>query len=335
MGCGASVVPPATDEQKVEMMQFALKEMMLAIGTHAITNGKDIKVPAPLDQVGKIRAFVESTRAAAKDAKAKGGSAGDGAAADLAAKAGALGGIGGGMGAMLGKVAAAADSGMAVVGDAAGSAAEATLNVVADAVEKAIQSLDDAFAKVGVEVADAKIDDIIAVYKAIINEKKVDSPQSLVRGASPHSQVEADACPKDAASNYITDKAKGDLVDKMLPVTKEVVQNSTACKSWKQVIDSYNAANEKLGSLGEVGAKLKQDAIDLDIERYIVEQIVVGYHGLMVTKEASVRANPATAAVPEKATTFARCWGAPDNGVVIVYSAFTATHYQDFKLANK
>jgi len=333
MGCGASVVPPATDEQKEEMMQFALKEMMLAIGTHAITNGKDVKVPAPLDQVGKIRAFVESTRAAAKDAKAKGDSAGDGAAADLvAAKAGALGGM---MGGMMGKVAAAADSAMDVVGDAAGSAAESALNAVADAVEKAIQSLDDAFAKVGVEVAGAKIDDIIAVYKGIINEKKVDSPQSFVRGVSPHSQAEADACPKDAASTYITDKAKGDLVDKMLPVTKEVVQNSTACKSWKQVIDSYNAANEKLGSLGEVGAKLKQDPIDLDIERYIVEQIVVGYHGLMVTKEASVRANPATAAVPEKATTFARCWGAPDNGVVIVYGAFTATHYQDFKLANK
>jgi len=333
MGCGASVVPPATDEQKVEMMQFALKEMMLAIGTHAITNGKDVKVPAPLDQVGKIRAFVESTRAAAKDAKAKGDSAGDGAAADLvAAKAGALGGM---MGGMMGKVAAAADSAMDVVGDAAGSAAEAALNAVADAVEKAIQSLDDAFAKVGVEVAGAKIDDIIAVYKGIINEKKVDSPQTLVRGASPHSQVEADACPKDAASNYITDKAKGDLVDKMLPVTKDVVQNSTACKSWKQVIDSYNAANEKIGSLGDVGAKLKQDPIDLDIERYIVEQIVVGYHGLMVTKEASVRADPATAAVPEHTTTFARCWGAPDNGVVIVYGAFTATHYQDFKLANK
>jgi len=198
MGCGASAQPvPATDEQKVEMMQFAVKEMMITIGTHAITNGKDVNVKAPLDQVGKIREFVTSTRTAAAESKEKmagGDGKAAGAAAAVAEKAG--GGMMGGMMGGLAKVAAVADQGLDAAGNAAGGAVEAALNGFADAIDAGIKSLDDAFDKVGDEVTAAKADDIIAVYKAVINDRKIDSPQTLVRGAAPHGKAEADACAK-------------------------------------------------------------------------------------------------------------------------------------------
>jgi len=334
MGCGASAQPvPATDEQKIEMMQFAVKEMMITIGTHAITNGKDVNVKAPLDQVGKIREFVTSTRAAAaeyKDKMAGGDGKAAGAAAAVAEKAG--GGMMGGMMGGLAKVAAVADQGLDAAGNAAGGAVEAALNGFADAINAGIQSLDDAFDIVGDQVTAAKADDIIAVYKAVINDRKIDSPQTLVRGAAPHGKAEADACAKNAVSAYIADKAKDEMVEKMLPVCKEAVQASTACKSWKQVIDSYNKANEKLGSL-EITAKFKQDPITLDIDKYIVEQIVLGYRDLMATKEDAFRKAPETATVPNNPTTFARCWNITVSG--IVYEEFKKNHYDDFKMAGK
>lgn len=334
MGCGGSQPVPATDVQKTEMMNLALKEMMLAIGTHAINSGKEVKVPAPLDQVGKIRDFVTNIRKAAtesKDKMAGGDGKAAGAAAAVAEKAG--GGMMGGMMGGLAKVAAVADQGLDAAGNAAGSAAQVALNGVADAIDAGIQSLDGAFAKVGEEVAGAKIDDIIAVFKAVINDRKIDVPQTVVRGAAPHGRAEATACAKDAASGYITDQAKGELVEKMLPVCKDAVAGSAACISWKKVIESYNAANEKLGSLGEYGQKFKQEPITLDIDKYIVEQIVLGYRALMATKEDELRKAPQTATVPNNATTFERCWNVSSAG--IAYADFTKNHYDDFKIAGK
>merc|ERR1719162_2466214 len=99
MGCGASVVPSATDEQKVEMMNFALKEMMIDIGTTAITKGKEVKVKAPLEKVGKIREFVVKVREAGTKANA---SLSGGAPASVEKAAGG-GGLMGGMAAMASK----------------------------------------------------------------------------------------------------------------------------------------------------------------------------------------------------------------------------------------
>lgn len=332
MGCGASVVPPATDEEKVEMMTFALKEMMLDVGTHAITNGAQVQVPAPLDQCGKIRESVQKIKDAAAAAKEKlsGGGGGAAAAADKAAAAGgALGGMfGGGMA----KMAAAVDSGMDAAGSAAGAGIETALNAAADTIQKGIDKLDDDFAKVGQEVAGAKVDDIIAVYKSIINDRKVDTPQVFVRGVAPHSPSEAAACAKDAVSGYIADNARQELVDKMLPVCMEAVQGSSACKSWKALIDAYNAANEKIGSLGEAGQKFKQEPITLEIERYIVEQVVLGYRTLMATKETANRANPKSVTVPKNPTTFERCWDVSSTG--IAYGDFKKNHFQDYKFNN-
>lgn len=331
MGCGASASVPATDEQKAELMTFALKEMMIAIGTHAITNGKEVKVKAPDSQIGGIREFVTKTRAAATEAKASlagGGGGAEAAAAAVAAKAGG----GGMMGSMMGglaKAAEVADKAKDAAGGAVGAGVEATLNGLADTVQAGIDKMDGAFAKVGEEVAGAKVDDIIAVYKAVINGRKVDGPQALVRGAAPHGPEEAAACAKDAVSAYISDNAKKDLVDKMLPVCKAEVEASTACKTWKQLIESYNAANEKLGSLGEIGAKVKQEPITLDIETYIVEQIVLGYRELMATKEDATRKDPKTATVPTCPTTFERCWDVSPNG--INYADFKSNHFVDFK----
>jgi len=204
---------------------------------------------------------------------------------------------------------------------------------LAKAAEVADKAKDGAFAKVGEEVAGAKVDAIIAVYREVINGGLNAQSEVLVRGAAPHGPEEAAACAKDAVSAYISDNAKKDLVDKMLPVCKAEVEASTACKTWKQLIESYNTANEKLGSLGEIGAKVKQEPITLDVETYIVEQIVLGYRELMATKEAAIRKDPKTATVPEHQiqypTTFERCWDVSPNG--INYADFKSNHFVDFK----
>jgi len=331
MGCGASVPVPATDEQKREMMGFALKEMMIAVGTHAITNGKSVTVKAPLDELGNIRTFVENTRKAGVDANqamSQGGHA-SGAAAALAEKAG--GGMMGGMMGGLAKAAAVADQGLDKAADAGGSAAQATANAAADAMQKVIDELDAAFAKAGAEVTEAKCDAIIDVFKSVINDKAIADPQIYVRGASPHGPEEAAQCAKDAVSGYIIENAKTDMVTKMTPVCQEAVQASTACKTWKKLIDSYNSANEKLGTLGDIGKKVQQDEIKLDIETYIVEQIVLGYRELMATREGSARGDPKTVTVPKNTTTFVRCWDITSQSA-IHYADFKKNHYDDFHM---
>lgn len=321
MGCGASVVPPATQEQKVAMMTFALKEMMIDIGTTAIVKGEEVKVKAPLEQLGKIREFVPKLQGAAAEAKEKMSGAGGGASAAAA-------NIGGGMGSMLGKVAGAVDKAADAAGSAAGSAMEAALNALAGAIQSGIDTVDKDFENVGKEVAGAKVNEITAVYKSCINDITVLNPEVLVRGASPHGPDEAKACAKDAVSQYLTSVAKADLIKAMYPACKEAVEGSTAAKTWKKIVESYNQANEKIGSMGEMGAKFKQDPITFDVDQYIVEQIVLGYKDFMAAKEAPNRANPKTVTVPKNPTTFVRCWDIGEGG--IAYGEFKKNHYDDF-----
>lgn len=225
------------------------------------------------------------------------------------------------MGAMLAgglsKAGAMADKAMDAAGGALGAGIEAALVAAADAIQKGIDNLDNDFAAVGKEVAEKKADDIIKTYKDVINERPISSPQNLMSG-----------CAQDAVSGYITDNAKADLVDKFLPVCQTAVQESAACKSWKKLIDAYNSANEQIGNMGDAGAKFKQEPITLDIERYIVEQIILGYRALMAKKEADNRATPASVTVPKNPTTFVLCWSGDG-------TQLTKSNYSDFKYHNK
>lgn len=328
MGCGASVAPVATPEQKVEMMSMALKEMMIHVGTTAISNGEKVAVKSPLEHVGKIRESVDKIKKAAAASK-EALSGGDGKAAAAAAKVPGAGAMGGMMGGFAAKAGAMVDQGLDVAGAAAGSAAETVLNGLATAIETGIDKLDGEFAKVGQEVAKAHVDDIIAAFKTAINDRKISDPQTYIRGAVPHGREQAAACAKDAVSQDITDNTKTELIAKMSEVCKKEVQDCTACKSWKALIDSYNKANETIGTLGEKAKQFQQEPITLDIEQYIVEQVVLGYHALMAEQEAASRAAPNMVTVPNHATTFVLCWDVSDNGVA--YDAIMGTHYNDFK----
>lgn len=330
MGCGASVVPAATEEQKKEMMTFALKEMMIDIGTTAITKGAEVKVKAPLDHVGKIREFVKKTREAGTKAKESMSSAGG--AEDKAKEVAKSGGMMAGVAAMGAGAAKALDKGLAAAGGAAGEVAEKALNACADGMQAGIDKLDEEFAAVGKEVTEKKKDDIIEAYKGAINDKTIEQPQVLVRGANPHGPKEAGECAKDAASAYITNEAKSELVEKLGKACGDAVKESAACKGWKAVIDNYNKANEELGKV-EALKSFKQDPIELDIEKYIVEQIILGYKSLMATKELANRANPKSVAVPKNPTTFEICWNIGEGG--IPYGEFKKNHYDDFKFNNK
>lgn len=306
-------------------MAFALKEMMIAIGTYAITNGKEIKVKAPAD---KLREFVDKLRKAAKDAAPKEGEA---AEADKKPAGGMFGGLAGavpgGAGAALAAAGAVAGSALEAGKAAAQQGVAAAINAFADGVDTGVQKLDGEFAKVGDEVTTAKGDVIIETYKAIINKKTVDKPVIFIRGADPHGQAEAQAVAKDMVSKYITDNSKAELIDEMLKATKEAVSKTAAVTAWKSAIDKFNEANNKLGEMGEIAAKCKQEPITLDIEKYIVEQIVAGYHDLMANQEVALRAAPNSVSGCPKATTFERCWKIDD----IDYNAFKALHFADFQ----
>jgi len=301
--------------------------MMIAIGTYAITNGKDINVKAPAD---KLREFVEKLRKAATDAAPKEGDAA-GAEKKTGGGLGGFGGLGnalpGGAGAALAAAGAAAGSALEAGKDMAQKGAAAAITALADGIDTGLKKIDGEFDKVGDEVTAAKADVIIETYKTIINKKVVDKPVIYIRGADPHGKDEAEKVAKDAVSRYITDNSKGELIDEMLKATKEAVSGTAAVKAWKTLIDSYNSANDQLGKLGDIGAKCKQDPITLDIEKYIVEQIVAGYHDLMAKQELVLRGDPKKASGCPKPTTFERCWNIND----IDYNAFKALHYADFQ----
>lgn len=321
MGCGASVPSLATEDQKKEMMQWALKEMMIAIGTHAISNGKDVKVKAPAD---KLREFVAKLRKAAEDAAPK---EGEPAGAEKKTGGGMLGAFGGGaLGAGLNAAAGAAAGALEAGKDLAQQGVSKAITGAADGIDTGLAKMDAEFEKVGNDVTNEKGDVMIETYKKIINEKTVDNPVTYIWGKEPHGLDERKAVAKDAVSRYITDNTKAELIDKMLDATKDAVKETGAVKAWKKAIDSFNDANTQLGNMGDIGAKLKQEPITLDIERYIVEQIVTGYHDLMAKQEEALRSNPSSVSGCPKPTTFERCWSP-----AIEYNAFKANHYADFQ----
>merc|ERR1719162_2425700 len=113
-------------------MTFALKEMMIDIGTTAIMKGEEVKVAAPVDQLGKVRESVQKFKDAGAAAK-ESLSGGAGAANKAAAAGGAFGGM---MGGAIAKAGALADQAADAAGSAAGAGIEAALNALAETIQK-------------------------------------------------------------------------------------------------------------------------------------------------------------------------------------------------------
>eukprot|EP00929_Paragymnodinium_shiwhaense_P033968 TRINITY_DN18545_c0_g1_i1.p1 TRINITY_DN18545_c0_g1~~TRINITY_DN18545_c0_g1_i1.p1 ORF type:complete len:346 (-),score=140.27 TRINITY_DN18545_c0_g1_i1:186-1223(-) len=333
MGCGASVPAPATKEQKEKMCGIACKLMMVAcvehvINTEIIANkSKDICIDPP-PEAQQLQAISKECRSAAAEAKGKMAEAGadmksgaDGAGVAVAGAAAGMFGMG--AAAALGSAAsavagaAAAAGGMAAAG--AGAAIEVGFTLVADGLDTAIGPVEKDFNEVAQQLVENKKADILKVYNETIHGAVFSSALTLVRGQAPHGPKEYEAAPTNAVTNGFSQASADKLATALSgAAVGDFVKESKAVKAWKSAIEKYNAANEKLG---EINATLKGKPIELDIEVYIVKQVIEKLTTMMAAQEALIRKAPAGKS-KQRAQTFELCYSGEEINI---------KHYQEFE----
>lgn len=315
MGCGASV-KQVTDEQKDAMSIDACKRMMSVCANHVVRNTpKDVTVPAPADQVKSIKDNEAALRNASLTVK---GDMQDGAKAGADAAKGMAAGLGGAVGGMLSKAADVAGQAANAVAGAGGDVAAKVFSDAADGLKNALEKVDAEFGKVGDIVVVKNADKIMEVYQKVIDECIFNKAFELCRGEAPFGQAEYDACASDRVTKCFNGASASLLEAPLLAAVQDNLSSSSLVESWDSTIGKFNAANAELGK-NELTKQFQTTPIELDIKKYIVQQIIISLGELMGKQEAAHRKNPAAVA-------------SDDETFCIIFSGATVmpTHYSAF-----
>lgn len=313
------MAPKATAAQKEEMFHWACKEMLILSGEHAIRQTETMQIKAPVQEVGKFEEFIAELRKAGTGLRDKFNA---GASAGEEKKEEKSSGI-------MGKMAGLASSAAAMAADGIGAVSEKAILGLADAMTAALDSLHKSFSGVASQVALDKREKIIEIYMTNIHGEQIANPVQHVRGVLPHGPDQHRQVDAQALSRFFMAKpgVKGKLEQQMMEIVAAEVEKCTATRAWKTLIDTYNSTNEKLGGLGDLGKALQGKPIQLDIEKYIVEQIVLETGRLMGVKEAELRNKPESV---KKPMTFALCYGPLADAAYVNYDAIAETSYRVF-----
>lgn len=297
---------PASAPELKRMCETTCKEMMKITARDALGDSTKITIKAPTDALANMRKSATEMRAMGESVKAD--------TKDVAAQAGEK--AGGMFGSVIGGLAAKAAD---VVGGVVGAGSNLVLGGMADAIDAAINKLDGEFSGVATELLEKKKDQVIAAYHKVTSGWQITANAvELCRGKEPWDEAAYNNCPTDSiAKNFMAASSKL-IYDAMLPEVQEEINKSKVVKAWDATIESINAANEKVNEL--LGAEKKVDVVKLDINVYIVEQLVEQIGVLMGEQEAAVRKAPEGKAATCQAT------------FVAIFSPMTVTKkvYVDF-----
>lgn len=329
MGCGASAQPtPATEAHALEMCDVAARDMEILCVTHAmsgISEGKlkvAVRTPPCVDS---WRETVKELREKANQLK-EDGAAGTGNKAAGAAAAVATGGA---LGGMLSKIGTAADSLADAAANVAGSGAAMGVDAVADTLEKAIDTLQGPFEKVGKEVIDESYTDMLAAFSEFITKYKFAHSLNLIRGGTPYEDEQYRAANKRGISQALVKSAANDIVAKVLPTTETAIKKSTALSAWNKMIETNKSvcgtitsladSHSSLSGLKDLIAKLEATT---NMPEHITTEIVLVICEHMGAREEEIRNDSSTCATNSK----------KDATFKVVFSGqkIMESHYKEF-----
>jgi len=282
MGCGASAKGPPrplNEEEKNAVCQIACKEMEVITATHATKSFDQIQIKPP-DVVNQFRDNATRCRAAGAEAKDK---IADATCGDVAGDIGKKVASGGFLGSMVGAAAAVADKAIDVGAAGAGAAINGALCLLADGMDKAVDAIQKPFTEVGRDIIKAKEKEVTDIFIAYINGWDFPNAFNLVRGGQ-----------ADAISVALTVAMVQPLAKQLLPIVQAEIDKHAVTKAWDVAIEQTNSMIKTMQEkVPDMMDKYGPKPIELDINIYIVTEVIQQLAVIMGTKEAEVRKDPA------------------------------------------
>jgi len=237
---------------------------------------------------------------------------------------------GGALGNMLGGLASKADGAMDSVSNMAGGTAAMGVDAAADMLEKAIQTLEAPFEKVGKDVICESYTAFLATFSDYINNYKFANSLKLVRGEAPHEAAQYEEVKKRGITEALVRASASDIVSKVYPTCEESIKNSALVRAWDIMLDTNKSVCEQINKLANMssalsGLKSLTEMLEAttDIPQHICMEIVLVLCDHMGAKEESLRFDSSgTSTHSKKDATFS---------VVFSGLKMLESHYNDFK----
>jgi hypothetical protein len=306
MGCGACLA--ITEQQKNDMFMEGAKQMMkqALVQAYHKREKNSLEIDAPTEQMASIRKMAEALHKWSDEAKAKVDALGDKVEDKLDSMADSVGDaaekIGGGMmgslvGGLASGVSAVAGKATDIAASGTGFLVEKGLLATALALDAAIKAIDDPFKIVGNDIFDCKKSELITGYCEIIEDERVriNDAVQCVRGAAPYGPSEYAKCQPDKCVRTMQKQVTVEMQKKLHTIVQGEIDNHLVTKVWDKLIETYNAANAEIKKIEDKYAMLKGisgEPFKLDINEYIVNQVIIKFYVLMANEEARIRQNP-------------------------------------------
>jgi len=306
MGCGACLA--ITEQQKNDMFMEAAKQMMkqaLVQAYHA-REKNSLAIEAPTEQMESIRKMADALHKWSDEAKAKLDALGDKVEDKLDSMADSVGEaaekIGGGMmgslvGGLASGVSAVAGKATDIAASGTGFLVEKGLLATALALDAAIKAIDDPFKAVGNDIFDAKKTELITGYCEIIEDDRIriNDAVQFVRGQAPYGPTEYANCQSDKCVRLMQKQVTAEMQKKLHTIVQGEIDKHIVTKVWDKLIETYNAANAEIKKIEDKYTMLKGisgEPFKLDINEYIVNQVIIQFYILMAAQEARIRKSP-------------------------------------------
>lgn len=289
---------PCTPEQVAELSNVVVKEMMVLVVKPSVETPADIVVPPPKMIADlKIKSAGYRTYGDPKVLEGEGEATEEpeGAAEGEPEKKGMFAG-------MKDKAANAAGAAADAAGGAKDAVVKAGLNTIADGLDGAVDKVEKPFAQIGSDIVTAKGPEILEVLKEaigtsltpeVLTAQEADV-RDLVRGKTPWGKAELDALNTEnpgAITQFLMKSSRAGMIEKLKPICEETIKKHTITTTWNTFNDSYNSLCGKVDALN-IDA-LKMEPMKLDIDDYIVGEVIEQIGAIMAKEEASIRAAPA------------------------------------------
>lgn len=287
MGCSSQKAEkplvPCTAEQKEEMFQLAVKDMMRLCAREAVSKGPEaVTIQAPSDDIGginKLLSEVEGITKKLNPEKKQGKGVLD---------------VGKGM-----LSAASKKAGLGGPNDSLDALTQA-LGTQADVLSSCMSALDPSFATLSQEIFAEKegSDDhgecrvgwkkILSLYCNAIENSVVSNSFDLVRGSAPYGPAEFAACKSDKVISFFLETARAGLIESIEGIGHGI-DLTKAVKQWVHIDEAYSSLNAKVS---KINPKMKKPPIKLRpkaLKRFIAEQVVEQLGVAMAAEEALQR----------------------------------------------
>jgi len=301
-GCGGAD-PPLQAAGMKEMCNVGAREMETIAFTSVMNDPSKIHVPAP-PLVANFRTTVADLRNLGEEMKDKLVEVSNKDIGEHVAEKmkNIVGGKEGGFRAgVLGFAGKMFDQGVEKTGELMSVGAQTTLNAMADVLEKAVDTVEADFTKVGTTTIETKREEIVKVYSNYINNYNFNDSVTLIRGTpiqphpngpqfGPWGQEEYMAVPGDSISKNLNTAAANELKGPMGEVVQDAINKQGIVKTWDLISDTLQSAKNFIIKIGGLDERFNIQGTDREyINDHCVNETLKAIGVLMGTYEAEAR----------------------------------------------